>query len=77
MTDARAAQEALEQSRAELMQAWQGTDQARREAELQKENLAALFSQAPMPICILRGPSHEVEFANPQMCQLWGACRRA
>jgi two-component system CheB/CheR fusion protein len=72
MSEARTAQEALEKGRAELLQALHGTDQARREAELQKEHLAALFSQAPMPICILRGPTHAIEFANPYMGKLWG-----
>ena len=45
---------------------------ARREAALQKEHLRALFSQAPTPIVILRGPDHVVEFANPMTCTLWG-----
>ncbi|MFL6665514.1 MAG: PAS domain-containing protein, partial [Rhizobacter sp.] len=71
-TEARRAQEALERSRAELLRAWQENDRARRSAELQKEHLAALFSQAPAPICILRGADFRVEFANPPMCQLWG-----
>ena len=45
---------------------------ARREAELQKQHLHALFMQAPTPIVILRGPEHVVELANPLTCQVWG-----
>jgi signal transduction histidine kinase/ActR/RegA family two-component response regulator len=44
---------------------------ARREADLQKERLASLFMQAPMPVCVLRGPEHVIELANPAMCELW------
>jgi signal transduction histidine kinase/CheY-like chemotaxis protein len=44
---------------------------ARREAELQKEHLTALFMQAPVPICVLRGASHVVDLANPRMCAVW------
>ena len=50
----------------------QESERARRDAELQKRHLEALFSEAPAPICILRGSEHVVEFANPHMCQLWG-----
>jgi signal transduction histidine kinase/FixJ family two-component response regulator len=45
---------------------------ARREAELQKEHLRALFMQAPTPIVMLRGPDHIVELANPLTCKVWG-----
>ena len=45
---------------------------ARREAELQKQHLRALFMQAPTPIIILRGRDHIVELANPLTCRLWG-----
>jgi PAS domain S-box-containing protein len=45
---------------------------ARREADLQKERLATLFMQAPMPVCVLRGPAHVIELANPRMCEIWG-----
>jgi PAS domain S-box-containing protein len=71
-TEARRAQQSLERSRAELLQAWHENEQARREAELQKEHLSALFTQAPAPICILRGPEYRIEFANGPMCRLWG-----
>ncbi|MEO6744188.1 MAG: CheR family methyltransferase [Caldimonas sp.] len=71
-TEARRTQEALERSQAQLLKASQESERARREAELQKEHLAALFTQAPAPICILRGADYRVEFANDHMCQLWG-----
>jgi PAS domain S-box-containing protein len=71
-TEERRNQEAQDRSRGELLQAWHENEGARREAELQKEHLASLFTQAPAPICILRGPSYIVEFANAHMCQLWG-----
>jgi PAS domain S-box-containing protein len=45
---------------------------ARREAELQKQHLRALFMQAPTPIVMLRGPAHVIELANPATCQVWG-----
>jgi PAS domain S-box-containing protein len=45
---------------------------ARREADLQKQHLRALFMQAPTPILILRGPDHIVELANPWTCRVWG-----
>jgi signal transduction histidine kinase/DNA-binding response OmpR family regulator len=45
---------------------------ARREAELQKQHLRALFMQAPIPIVILSGPDHVIELANPMTCRLWG-----
>src|SRR6185436_17500924 len=44
---------------------------ARREAELQKQHLHALFMQAPTPIVILKGSDHVVELANPMTCQVW------
>src|SRR6185312_4589890 len=49
---------------------------ARREAELQKQHLHALFMQAPTPIVILHGPNHVIELANPQTCQVWGRNER-
>ena len=45
---------------------------ARREAELQKQHLHALFMQAPTPIVILKGPEHVIELANPLTCRVWG-----
>ena len=45
---------------------------ARQEAELQRRQLNALFTQAPMLIAVLRGPEHVIELANPPICQLWG-----
>jgi signal transduction histidine kinase len=44
---------------------------ARKEADHQKERLASLFMQAPMPVCVLRGPEHVVELANPKVCEIW------
>ncbi|MFB9861699.1 sensor histidine kinase [Rufibacter immobilis] len=46
--------------------------QAREEAARQQAELIALFEQAPVAICILRGPEHVVELANPGICELWG-----
>lgn len=45
---------------------------ARRDAELQREQLASLFRQAPVAIAVLRGRDHVVELANPHVCALWG-----
>ncbi len=41
------------------------------EREGQRENLYALFMQAPSPIVILRGREHVIELANPAACQMW------
>lgn len=32
----------------------------------------SIFMQAQTPICVLRGPRHVVELANPLCCELWG-----
>ncbi|HEX6273986.1 MAG TPA: ATP-binding protein [Polyangiaceae bacterium] len=45
---------------------------ARREAELHREHLMALLTQAPTPIVLLRGPSYVIELANPYTLKLWG-----
>lgn len=45
---------------------------AKREAELQREHLVALFTQAPNPIVILRGADYIIELANPPTCRVWG-----
>ncbi len=45
---------------------------AQREANLQKEHLLALFSQAPMPMVILRGKELVIELANDPACRVWG-----
>ena len=44
---------------------------ARREAELQKQHLHALFMEAPVAIAVLRGPSYVVELANASICEIW------
>jgi signal transduction histidine kinase len=44
---------------------------ARREAELQKEHLVSLFTQAPAAIVVLRGREMVVELANPPAIRLW------
>ncbi|MEO6222218.1 MAG: ATP-binding protein, partial [Vicinamibacterales bacterium] len=48
---------------------------ARADAELQKQLLHSLFMQAPMLICVLRGPDHVIELANPPICEAWGHSR--
>ena len=45
---------------------------ARQDAELHREHLMALLSQAPTPIVLLRGPTYVVELANPYTLRLWG-----
>jgi signal transduction histidine kinase/CheY-like chemotaxis protein len=49
-----------------------GAAAARRDAEVQKQYLQTLFVQAPIAICILRGPQHVVELANNRMLAIWG-----
>lgn len=45
---------------------------AKREAELQREHLVSLFTQAPNPIVILRSYDYIIELANPPTCRIWG-----
>ncbi len=44
---------------------------ALREAELQKEHLTGLLSQAPIPMALLRGPDLVIELANVSACRIW------
>src|SRR5262249_54216575 len=44
---------------------------ARAEANLQKQHLHSLFMRAPVAICIVRGPSLDIELANDHCCALW------
>lgn len=50
---------------------------ARQEAELQKQHLVSLFTQAPTPIVVLRGRDHIIEFVNLHTCRVWGRERDA
>ncbi|HEX5055025.1 MAG TPA: ATP-binding protein [Gammaproteobacteria bacterium] len=43
-----------------------------RAAELQQEQMIALFTQAPNPVVMLRGPDYVIELANPHVCKVWG-----
>jgi PAS domain S-box-containing protein len=45
---------------------------SRAEAERDRSRLAAVFTQAPVAIAILRGPELLIELANPRVCRLWG-----
>src|SRR5438552_16416611 len=47
-----------------------GAVRERRDSEL--SNLYGLLMQAPASICVLRGPNHIVELANPLFQQLFG-----
>jgi len=38
----------------------------------QRARYVRLFSQAPVAICLFRGPTHIVDLANPLVCRLWG-----
>ncbi|WP_437673506.1 sensor histidine kinase [Sorangium sp. So ce131] len=42
------------------------------EAERQRSRLSTLFMQAPAGICVLRGPEHVYELANPRYVELIG-----
>ncbi len=44
----------------------------RRQADLERERLRSLFDEAPVPICILRGPELRYEFANGPYARLIG-----
>jgi signal transduction histidine kinase/CheY-like chemotaxis protein len=43
----------------------------RQALEQQRATLYSHFMQAPTPICILRGPRHVIELANPRCCEVW------
>ena len=45
---------------------------ARAEAEAQRRHIFLLFTQAPTPICVTRGPEHRFELANPHYVRLVG-----
>jgi signal transduction histidine kinase/DNA-binding response OmpR family regulator len=49
---------------------------ARQEADLQKQHLYSLFMQAPLAIVVLRGPDYVIELANPFVCGIWGRRHR-
>jgi PAS domain S-box-containing protein len=40
--------------------------------KISEANLRNMILQAPVAMCILRGPNHVVEIANDRMYQLWG-----
>jgi PAS domain S-box-containing protein len=43
---------------------------------LSESNLRNMIEQAPVAMCILRGPDHVVEIANDRMYTLWGKSRQ-
>ena len=45
---------------------------ARGDAERERASLHQLFTEAPLPVCILRGPDHVYELANPSYRALFG-----
>ncbi|MDQ3365279.1 MAG: ATP-binding protein [Myxococcota bacterium] len=45
---------------------------SRRDAELQREQLVSLFTQAPTPIVVLRGVDMVIELVNPKTLEIWG-----
>jgi signal transduction histidine kinase/ActR/RegA family two-component response regulator len=48
---------------------------AERAAEAERRRLYELFMQAPMPVAIVRGPTHVVELANDAALRTWGKTR--
>jgi PAS domain-containing protein len=63
-----------EQSAAErvLRQSKAREQAAREQAETQRSEIQHVFEQAPVAICILRGPEFVVELANPALEAIWG-----
>jgi PAS domain S-box-containing protein len=61
-----------QQARQEATLSLAREQQAREEAELQKQLLHSLFMQVPTMIVVLRGPNHVIELVNPLVCQAWG-----
>ncbi|GHO87369.1 PAS domain S-box protein [Dictyobacter formicarum] len=62
-------QKLIEEERVRLLESEQ---QARAEAEVERQRLYDLFMQVPALICLLRGPEHRFEFANERYLQLVG-----
>ncbi|WP_207425939.1 ATP-binding protein [Pedobacter sp. SYSU D00535] len=46
--------------------------EARRQVEISQANLRGMIMQAPVAICILKGPGFIVEIANAMMLEIWG-----
>ncbi|QHL89451.1 PAS domain-containing protein [Nibribacter ruber] len=46
--------------------------QAQLETSRRQAYLTELFQQAPVAICIMSGPEHMIDMANPGICELWG-----
>jgi PAS domain S-box-containing protein len=63
---------AREESARERQELLEREQAARKEAELQRQQLFLLFMQAPTAIVILRGRDYVIELANPLVCKLWG-----
>jgi signal transduction histidine kinase/DNA-binding response OmpR family regulator len=40
--------------------------------ERQRANLYRHFMQAPFPVAVLKGPSHVIDLANPEILRAWG-----
>ncbi|HEX8427969.1 PAS domain-containing protein [Hymenobacter sp.] len=52
-------------SNAELIEIQQQLQQARAEADRQRQQLHSIFMQAPAMVCIFRGPEHVFQLVNP------------
>jgi PAS domain S-box-containing protein len=52
-------------------------EKSRKSLSLSEENLKNIILQAPVAMCILKGPKHLVEIANDRMFTLWGKTRDA
>jgi len=61
------ARELVAKIQSQIEQLW-----VRRQADLERERLRSLFDEAPVPICILRGPDLRYEFANAPYTRLVG-----
>jgi PAS domain S-box-containing protein len=60
-----AVEDALRESRAR-------EQQARAEAEREKENLLRVFEQATVAMALFQGPDYTIELANAEMANIWG-----
>lgn len=50
-------------------------NKARQALAEQEKNLRNLVEQAPVAMCVMKGPLHRVEIANERMIRLWGKPR--
>jgi PAS domain S-box-containing protein len=60
------------QAQVQLLQSQAAEQQARAEAERQRNELRSFVEQAPVAVAVYRGPQHRIELANATTLAIWG-----